>query len=546
MSIQLSSRGAKACSTLAMAISAAIGSGASYGANRSMGTNVPLNSERPGIARDAQLGTRLDSQFALTDSDPECTPDLASQSLVAIKPAVKLVGFSQRELASVDRIPSVINQKPVGIGDRPKTRDDSAVRQVTVAGSIVSMNASSKNAAIVVNSSSSSNDGSCDATHCSLIEAAELAIQREGADRIIFRSTLAGSTIELEEPIPFNDNLSIEGLGAENLTLGGSSSEFFAVAIPKSRIERPELSVSRVSIERPLMLVGNTLRERHLLSLRQVKAPDPLQLSSYYYTQFDGTTIVGTTNFVTVHESTLGDVVMQPGNSGELKIFSSTVGSVTAKETNAEVRNSTLTGNLVAVMDEYSNGGTSFAIFGSTIDGNVYTECRGEYEIYCNDMRFTNSIVTGNIVRSSLPKLTVSLRHTLVQGDILEDRPGAPDEPGEFTDRGGNLIGVSAELKPLADNGGQSMTFGLAPTSPAIDAGYAPECEVEDQRGFRRDASCDMGAFEAGATGLQPALPIPATNRFFSLALTFLVAVLALARGRSLTGRLGFRKQPRK
>lgn len=544
MPIQLSSRGAKACSTLTMAISAFFGNAASYGANRTTCPHLSSKLAHPVIAEGAAPGSQPASQFALPGSEPRRSQKQSHQSLVAIHPTVKLVGFSESELRSVSGMFGARDKNSTAVGDSSRVRSDSALLQVAVADSVVSMNDSSKNAAIVVNTSSSSNDGTCDAAHCSLIEAAELAFQREGADRIVFRSTLAGSTIELEEPIPFNDNLSIEGLGTENLKLAGSNSDFFAVAFPESRFERPELSVSHVTIARPVMLVGNILRERHLLSLRQVKAPGVLQLSSYYYTQFGGATIVGSTNFVTVYESTLSDVVMQPGNSGELRIFSSTVGSVTAKETNAEFRNSTLTGNLIAVKDEYSNGETSFAISGSTIDGSVYTECRGEYEIYCNDLRFTNSIVTGNIVRTSLPRLTVSLRHTLVQGDILEDRPGAPDEPGEFTDRGGNLIGVSAELEPLADNGGETMTYGLAPTSPAIDAGYDPECEVEDQRGFRRDANCDMGAFEAGASGVQPALPIPATNRFWSLTLTFLVALLALARRRGLTGRSGSIKQP--
>ncbi|MCG8423546.1 MAG: hypothetical protein MJE77_37070 [Proteobacteria bacterium] len=69
----------------------------------------------------------------------------------------------------------------------------------------------------------------------------------------------------------------------------------------------------------------------------------------------------------------------------------------------------------------------------------------------------------------------------------------------------GNLIGVDAMLKPLADNGGVTSTHALAGNSPAVDAGNPAGCTdhegmvlATDQRGQSRSAHgrCDIGAFE--------------------------------------------------
>jgi hypothetical protein len=58
-----------------------------------------------------------------------------------------------------------------------------------------------------------------------------------------------------------------------------------------------------------------------------------------------------------------------------------------------------------------------------------------------------------------------------------------------------NMIVTSPQLYSLANNGGPTMTHGLAFDSPAINAGVYCDRPV-DQRYVARDTNCDIGAFE--------------------------------------------------
>jgi hypothetical protein len=74
-------------------------------------------------------------------------------------------------------------------------------------------------------------------------------------------------------------------------------------------------------------------------------------------------------------------------------------------------------------------------------------------------------------------------------------------------DANGNQVGSAAQpinplLGALADNGGPTETMALLPGSPAINAGLAPGAPATDQRGVKRDAFPDIGAYEFQAAGV--------------------------------------------
>src|SRR5688500_9138533 len=49
---------------------------------------------------------------------------------------------------------------------------------------------------------------------------------------------------------------------------------------------------------------------------------------------------------------------------------------------------------------------------------------------------------------------------------------------------------------PLANNGGPNLTHAIPHTSPAYNAGFGCYFGYDDQRHVKRDAKCDVGAFE--------------------------------------------------
>jgi hypothetical protein len=60
---------------------------------------------------------------------------------------------------------------------------------------------------------------------------------------------------------------------------------------------------------------------------------------------------------------------------------------------------------------------------------------------------------------------------------------------------------VNLTLKPLANNGGPTMTLGLPRSSPAVNSGGLPagsSCPAADQRGESRPwgPACDIGAYK--------------------------------------------------
>jgi VCBS repeat-containing protein len=65
-----------------------------------------------------------------------------------------------------------------------------------------------------------------------------------------------------------------------------------------------------------------------------------------------------------------------------------------------------------------------------------------------------------------------------------------------------NILGQSALLLPLANNGGPTQTHALAEGSPALNAGIVILGINTDQRGFLRDSGPDIGAYEAQAPEL--------------------------------------------
>ncbi|QDT00818.1 choice-of-anchor Q domain-containing protein [Adhaeretor mobilis] len=224
------------------------------------------------------------------------------------------------------------------------------------------------------------------------------------------------------------------------------------------------------------------------------------------------------TNSTVSGNSTTGDYASGGGihkSVGALNLTNSTVsgnstsgyrgrgGGISTSGAEVTLTNSTVSGNNTA--GQNANGGGiltygAIAMIHSTITANhTYhaISTGGGIWSFNNPITITNSIVTGNTA-----------------GDGMDDiRPGtgALDIDFSLIQQTGltftgtdNIIGQSADLGPLADNGGPTQTHALLASSPAIDAGDPSivfNVSEFDQRGVGyarvENGRIDIGSFES-------------------------------------------------
>jgi hypothetical protein len=165
------------------------------------------------------------------------------------------------------------------------------------------------------------------------------------------------------------------------------------------------------------------------------------------------------------------------------------------------IRDSTISGNTAnrgGGIDDAPYPAPTY-IESSTVSGNTATLPNGGGGIFrdqdggmdLGDLTVRSSIVAGNKVGGAAQDLgqePASLIGTTAGGAPLTQSPA-----------GSNRLNVAAQLGPLADNGGPTLTLLPATTSPAIDAGIANGLTT-DQRGLERTIDGDPANF-AGSDG---------------------------------------------
>lgn len=126
-----------------------------------------------------------------------------------------------------------------------------------------------------------------------------------------------------------------------------------------------------------------------------------------------------------------------------------------------------------------------------TVDGSGSATREPQHSIDSSIIAMTNSGASGFVEVSNAG---ASFGNTWAVSTSLVQRSDAT------LSGAGNVIGSNPQLLALAFNGGSTRTHGLAPTSPAIDAGSNSLALSTDQRGGGATRSygstVDMGAFE--------------------------------------------------
>ena len=184
------------------------------------------------------------------------------------------------------------------------------------------------------------------------------------------------------------------------------------------------------------------------------------------------------------------------------------------------VQNTTVSGNRAA-----GDGGGIWASFDylqtfglnfSTITGNRSNDDMVGYGFGGGGLLTTggyadirNSIISGNSDGMEFANDFAEQALANVAYTLIEDPAGHSVMNGV----NGNIVGVSAQLGPLSNNGGPTQTHLPMAGSPAIDAADPAATLMEDQRGFSRpgaNASRDMGSVETD--GVSPMLNLDFNN----------------------------------
>lgn len=199
------------------------------------------------------------------------------------------------------------------------------------------------------------------------------------------------------------------------------------------------------------------------------------------------------------------------------------------------ISRSTLRGNRTAQV-----GGAIFqyqdvvVLASSTVSGN--SADYGGAAVYTSggSMLVTNGTIVNNTgaFGALFSNDKVTLRNSLVGDNPGGSCYGPVSSEGYNLDSGnkcgfrapGDLVNVNPRITALADNGGPTLTHGLAPNSPAIDAGDPEGCTDPDgallgtdQRGSLSPVDgngdevkrCDIGAFEYDPDAAGGATPTP-------------------------------------
>ncbi|MCB0150638.1 MAG: right-handed parallel beta-helix repeat-containing protein, partial [Caldilineaceae bacterium] len=162
------------------------------------------------------------------------------------------------------------------------------------------------------------------------------------------------------------------------------------------------------------------------------------------------------------------------------------------------VRNSTISGNISAQF----NGGISsrgqVTLDGVTITGNSAASGGSGYGGFVGELTIRNTILAGN---TGAPDCNNAFGTVTDQGHNLVQ---SQNNCGLVNGANGNIVGVSPNLGPLANNGGATQTHLPNAGSPVINAGDTTL--TVDQRGVARPQGVadDIGAVEVVACPASP------------------------------------------
>ena len=347
--------------------------------------------------------------------------------------------------------------------------------------------------ALVVSTFEDENDGDFSEGDLSLREAIALA---KSGSTISFNSNLSGGTITLTSgELAIDKALTIEGLGANNLTISGNNqSRVFNV--DNGNDDTANVSISGLTITQASAFSGV-----------------PGDTSGAGSPNAFGGGIVNQENLI-IERSLITDNTATAGgggiyNFGELLVSNSTLannddggssgssGGGIVNEGKTTINNSTITGNR-----GFSTGGIANLASQQNLIINSSTIANNSANVPAiGGISGSGAIITSSIVADNTADVLSNRFSSDLIGDYSSGGSNLIGNLGEatgFTDK--DLVNVNPLLAELQNNGGATPTIALLEDSPAIDAGSNLNNLATDQRGEGFDRTVgngtDIGAFE--------------------------------------------------
>ena len=394
-------------------------------------------------------------------------------------------------------------------------------------------------ATITVDTLIDENDHSCSDGDCSLRDAVESS---SAGDVINFSVsgiiTLSGTHLLID------NDLSIIGPGPNYLTISGNdSSTIFTIA------ENVEVAISGLTLTDGNYLFGGAISSSGELTIDNcVLSGNQSDFGGAIHSWILATTTTINNCMISGNNTDFrGGGVYNRGD--ELIINNTTIsdnqsiylgGGVFNEWGTVTVVNSTISGNTVNTGGGIANVEGTVTVTSSTISGNTANAGGGIHNSN-GTVEIIQSTITNNTANSNgggvytrdTFSAVISLKNTIIAGNFDNDGTGAEDcyiNGGTIISLNYNLLGSGtgcnillgsndqttsdANLRPLADYGGDTETHALYLGSPAMDKipDGVNDCGTvitADQRGVSRPQSgfCDIGAFEYPQQTFSDVLP---------------------------------------
>jgi len=380
----------------------------------------------------------------------------------------------------------------------------------------------------VVTTAADADDGTCNASHCTLREAINAANAQAGDDVIAFLPNVTG-TIQLASALPtLSTNINLRGPGSSVITVRrNAGGNYRILTASNGTATGPVIAISGLTIANgraaagafPTSSGGGVQVDRANVTVQRCtftgNASDP---SGFTYGggifNYEGTLVVEHSTFSSNAAEYGAGIGNYDGTAGN-----SAVGTL---------RNCTFSGNNAvyggAVYNQAANNGASadFSLTNCTLSGNAATTEGGAiYNTAANSASAYTSLTDCTVNGNSAPigggiynlsnaatTAQVFLRNNILRtgasggnvvntsGTVTSSGNNLTNDNTGFASNTGDIRNTEPLLGPLAFNGGFTQTHALLSGSPAINVGTTFFAPTSDQRGFFYLGANDIGAYE--------------------------------------------------